>query len=61
MLKHNFVVLFISIIVLALQQLMIECHPTAKKILANGHEWTISDEPGWDHGKIVLKVCLEIR
>jgi hypothetical protein len=58
MLQHHPVLLFIFILILILQQLKIECRPTAQKHLINGHEWTISDEPGWAEGKLVFKICL---
>ena len=61
MLSHYPVLFFIFVLALILQQFKTECNPTAQKVTVDTHEWTISDEPGWDDGKILFETCLGIR
>jgi len=53
MLQHRLVPFVIFISLLILHQSTIECRPNTQKIIIDGHEWTVPNEPGWVEGKIV--------
>ena len=48
---NNFGLLVILIIVLFIAIVRIECRPRTQKILVDGHEWTVPNEPGWEEGE----------
>jgi hypothetical protein len=48
MLQLQFVTFVILICFLIFQPSTIQCRPHNRKIIINGHEWTVPDEPGWE-------------
>lgn len=54
MLQRRFVSFIIFVYLLHVQLYAVEGRPQTKKIVVDGHEWTVPDEPGWEDGKFII-------
>jgi hypothetical protein len=51
--QFRFITFITLIYLLVLQPSTIECRPRNQRIVIGAHEWTVSDEPGWEEGNII--------
>ena len=60
MLQFRFTLLIIFIYLLILERSAVECRPRIQRILIDGHEWTVPNEPGWEDGKFYFFVLISV-
>jgi len=55
--QHYWLSIYVLIYLFIIQQSPTECRRRFQRIVINGHDWTVPNQPGWDARKSLFCCC----